>query len=999
MKLSKHKSKSGFKKNGSRKKNNLRNNRKFHNSHKKNKRRGPLHKKTLKIYIGGTSDKNTPKDTTPKDTTPSSDYKCKYTNIPFKEKFPEYITSLSFDQQKNFFEQYFNYNDNISCPLKAKQFLVVYLKNIWEQSQNKKNIADLKEIWEKDIDPSILTPEQRIQYSIDMIEITGEKPNNTTPLDSSPEAAAKRAEDELQKINNLKQYCVSNSPKLDDTIDIPLITALSNEITAKTTKSNIAKKENLIKNVNNLDYYFVETTAEGDCMYSSFIYGLLYKKIGNWNKIKGWKPVKDESSGKCNYIGNLRQVLQNYICTNLDELLKTFSIGQLDDAAKRVTQGKAWGEETELKLLGKMFNVCIGVFKKDGDSIKNRVEFFDKTGKNIHNESTNKDIFTPQHFDRLCGTDVVFVYELNNAHFQSVISFSNSNPTNQTNTTDSIPGKKNGLGNIDSCSVSEFSKEIPDSQEEALEILSKIDSIFLHCDISNHQDDAIKVLEFYMEYINNFKNKFNFDPVVISQHCKELFKEDMDYNIVPDSEEEANKKFIKMIDLLQTSQKIDDKCAQSIDLALGIYLDKMLEKYPDINTSTPSSVPDNNTSTPGLDPNNTSPSGIGPDNNTSTPSSVPDNNTSTPGVDPNNTSPSGIGPDNNTSTPGVDPNNTSPSGIGPDNTSTPSSVPDNNTSTPSSVPNNTSPSGIGPDNNTSTPSSVPDNNASPSSNQNFPNTIDDKKISEIFNSITTDKQIAQIRLIRFLTSKTNDNAMLVRHVIGFDEPFTMTDVQVSLGQIDINVKREDWKKNSKIFFSLLNSYDKMKGGGMQSQDGNLTKKDFIKFVNCGQYRDKTKNLFECNNVKKPTQGTNKPTQGTGSTQGTNQSTQGTNQSTQGTGSTQGTNQSSQGTNQSNQGTNQSSQGTNQSNQGTNQSNQGTNQSNQGTGSNQGTIPTAIPVPSSQQKNVEVTIDESEYNSAIKRVDLSIFVPNDSRVIVRDYAKNTESEMISGLSTF
>ena len=191
--------------------------------------------------------------------------------------------------------------------------------------------------------------------------------------------------------------------------------------------------------------------------------------------------------------------------------------------------------------------------------------------------------------------------------------------------------------------------------------------------------------------------------------------------------------------------------------------------------------------------------------------------------------------------------------------------------------------------------------------------------------------------------------MLVRHVIGFDEPLTMKDIRVSLGQEDTNVKREDWTKNSQIFFSLLNSYDKMRGGGMQAATGNLTKKDFIKFVNCGQYRDKTINLFQCNNVNKPTQGTNQSSQGT--------------------------------------------------NQGTNQSNQGTNQSSQGTGSNQGSIPTAIPVSSSQQKNVEVSIDESEYNSAIKRVDLSIFVPNDSRVIVRDYAKNTESEMMSGLSTF
>ena len=328
--------------------------------------------------------------------------------------------------------------------------------------------------------------------------------------------------------------------------------------------------------------------------------------------------------------------------------------------------------------------------------------------------------------------------------------------------------------------------KIPDSQEEALEILSKIDSILLHCDNSNDQHDAIKVLEFYMKYIDNFKNKFNFEPVVISQHCKELFKEDMDYNIVPDSEEEANKKFVKMMDLLESSQKIDDKCEQSIDLALGIYVEKMLEKYPVNNTSTPSSVPDNNTS----------PSGVGPDNNTSTPSSVPDNNTS----------PSGVGPDNNTSTPSSVPdNNTSPSGVGPDNnTSTPSSVPDNNTS-PSGVgpDNNTSTPSSGPDNNTSTPSSGPDNNTSTSSEQNFPNTIDNQKIIEIFNSIQQDNNINQTKLIKFLISKTNDNAMLVRHVIGFDEPLTMTDIRVSLGQEDTNVEREDWKKKFSNIFLFI----------------------------------------------------------------------------------------------------------------------------------------------------------------------------------------------------
>jgi len=56
--------------------------------------------------------------------------------------------------------------------------------------------------------------------------------------------------------------------------------------------------------------------------------------------------------------------------------------------------------------------------------------------------------------------------------------------------------------------------------------------------------------------------------------------------------------------------------------------------------------------------------------------------------------------------------------------------------------------------------------------------------------------------------------------------------------------------------------------------------------------------------------------------------------------------------------------------------------------------------SDKTNNVIVQINKDiQLNNNIKQIDLSIFVPNDSRVIIRDYAKNTVTETLSDLMNY
>ena len=58
-----------------------------------------------------------------------------------------------------------------------------------------------------------------------------------------------------------------------------------------------------------------------------------------------------------------------------------------------------------------------------------------------------------------------------------------------------------------------------------------------------------------------------------------------------------------------------------------------------------------------------------------------------------------------------------------------------------------------------------------------------------------------------------------------------------------------------------------------------------------------------------------------------------------------------------------------------------------------TKPTTKPMPEKQQKDVELHITEKQTSMAKKTVDVSIVVPNDSNVVVKNYAQNTTNEVM------
>ncbi len=248
------------------------------------------------------------------------------------------------------------------------------------------------------------------------------------------------------------------------------------------------------------------------------------------------------------------------------------------------------------------------------------------------------------------------------------------------------------------------------------------------------------------------------------------------------------------------------------------------------------------------------------------------------------------------------------------------------------------------------------------SNESKPLTNDE--ISAIFNTLSKGAdEISQVKFIVFLTKKDDQNALLIRKKIGFTEPFTRNDITKGKDTNDVEALKK-LPVNSQIANSLFRTLTQFElpkdtqSGGADTDEGKsgsegITKKKFLQFVNCGQYRDKTENLFDCKNVKFPA-----PSAPPGSAPGTASGT------APGDGSAPG-----------------SAPGT---------------ESGKAPEAATG-IPVAEPV-SNEDPNINVQINETSFNDTIKRVDLSIFIPKDGNVIVKNYAKNNAKETLNNLST-
>ena len=893
MNLSKRKlNKIKVRKDNSRKKKHLRRNKKkFDNSKKKHNKKSHLKNKTLKIYFGGKTDG------------------CEYKDMPFSYKFPAYFTKLSLEKKKDYINTYFDPNKNNICLQEARDQLFTYLKSYYRNTDPKPEdsvLVELKDLWENKLDQKKLSEDQRLSLALDLNDIKGQAPTPGKPVMSD----SMRQKASEQDTANLIKLCESIPPINDTNVYQENIDAISNEIKAKSTKSLIAKPTNLIRQVGNIDLYAVETTSEGDCMYSSFIYGLLLKQIGKWNQIPGWKPVKDETSGKCNYLGNLRGVLADYICKNKSQLNTMFDDIALQRAIERIINNK-WGEETELKILARMFDVCLAVFKgNDIGNLKNinkNIEFYNKTGQEFTKDEGEGGT-SDQDIKNICGNSVVYIIEYGNIHFQSVVPILNPVPpgtppppenlkqSSQQKPSSSSP-KPSGipdtsLDNIYPCSVDGINSELPDTEEEALKVLAKLDSILIHC--NNESIDKFQtVIEFLEKYINDYETKFGKQPEYITEHCQGLFKGDYDYNIVPDDEEEALNKFTKFLEfIVDQESKPDFNCVGAANMALDIYIKKLEEKYgQDILFKNTMNAP---SSTLG-DCGDMFKGEMAPE-------LVP--NTKEAAIKKLKQYEAMLEKDKNEDGSRCESQITDALNIYKPKMEIMYPVEASRTDATGA------PSGT----------SGPDATGAPSGTSG-PEAISNEKIQEIFNFIQSNNEITQNKLIRFLVNKTNEDAILLRHVIGFDEPLTMSQIRETRNIAG----KTSWSKNAQIYNSLMTSYEQMQsGGGKNIQKGGygeMNSEAFTKFVNCGQYRDKSQNTFDCKNVNIP--------------------------------------------------------------------------DNSGTSGTSGTFPLATATPVND-KNITLEINENQYSNDIKMVTVHMFVPKESQVIVKDYAKNTESEMISSL---
>ncbi len=159
--------------------------------------------------------------------------------------------------------------------------------------------------------------------------------------------------------------------------------------------------------------YKINVTSNGDCLGDSVIFDILLNQKGNWNQIPGWKPVI-RKDGKTNngYLGNLRYVLQQYICDKfiqLDGIIGKKLLNEsllllgnnklntvLDDSDSKnsgTIDKDGWMSETEIQLLARLFNVNVVIYKniinKDNTSIMDNATIIDNTGLFVFNSINN----------------------------------------------------------------------------------------------------------------------------------------------------------------------------------------------------------------------------------------------------------------------------------------------------------------------------------------------------------------------------------------------------------------------------------------------------------------------------------------------------------------------------------------------------------------------------------------------------------------------------------
>ena len=239
--------------------------------------------------------------------------------------------------------------------------------------------------------------------------------------------------------------------------------------------------------------------------------------------------------------------------------------------------------------------------------------------------------------------------------------------------------------------------------------------------------------------------------------------------------------------------------------------------------------------------------------------------------------------------------------------------------------------------------------------------LSQEKISNIYNTlITPDKTTMSLpKFINFMTNTTNEDSITIRKAIGFDEPLTKKEILNAKDNSTEDIV--NFSKNAQLFNSLWKTFKEYNGsqkGGSDEVPSNVTEMNldqFSQFVNCGQYRNKDEYIFDCKNINIP-----EPSNADPSAPPT--------PSPDSTGTS--------------------------------------NDSASATASTSASAVPATPVDTSENSiqpdnpnNIELQINEKDFNGSFKRVDVSIFVPNDGKVVVRNYSKDTAQQTIAGMPIY
>ena len=191
------------------------------------------------------------------------------------------------------------------------------------------------------------------------------------------------------------------------------------------------RNQPVLEEYRNSKLYRIETSALGNCLYDSVVFGLLYARVGKWNNLQGWIPQqKDTFLARGNFAGNLRQVLQHYICKNSKSIIddKIMSTTQLSDAFKRLgnsfdnkpgSDGSGYGESEEIQLLARMFDVCIYVYSLNEN----------EEGTQVYN-NTGATIIEKDKIDKCKKENTISIVHASKDHFQNVLAIGNqANPS------------------------------------------------------------------------------------------------------------------------------------------------------------------------------------------------------------------------------------------------------------------------------------------------------------------------------------------------------------------------------------------------------------------------------------------------------------------------------------------------------------------------------------------------------------------------------------------